>query len=104
MNVLCRCGKPTPLKVAWTTANPGRRFFGCSLYPKANSCRFFQWYEPPFPEQANIVISGLLKKTNKLSERERMLKFLAKVSTIFQFTFESGFVHVQIDKQLFDSM
>uniref|UniRef100_M1DR06 Uncharacterized protein n=1 Tax=Solanum tuberosum TaxID=4113 RepID=M1DR06_SOLTU len=30
-----------------------------------NPCQFYDWYDPEFPSQANTVILGLLKKTNK---------------------------------------
>ena len=28
----CHCGTRSPMRTSWTTANPGRHFFGCGMY------------------------------------------------------------------------
>ena len=50
-----------------------------------NSCKFFDWYDPEFLTQANIVILGLLKKTNKQEEQPKckwLLKLILGISLI----------------------
>ena len=50
-----------------------------------NSSKFFDWYDPEFPTQANIVILGLLKKTNKQEEQLKckwILKLILGISLI----------------------
>ena len=50
-----------------------------------NSCKFFDWYDPEFPTQLNIVTLGLLKKTNKQEEQLKckwILKLILGISLI----------------------
>ena len=50
-----------------------------------NSCKFFDWYDPEFSTQVNIVILGLLKKTNKQEEQLKckwILKLILGISLI----------------------
>ncbi|KAM7525704.1 hypothetical protein LguiA_015606 [Lonicera macranthoides] len=42
--VTCFCGEVAPIRVSWTSRNPGRRFFGCKKYGN-NGCNFFQWVD-----------------------------------------------------------
>ncbi|KAL4378190.1 hypothetical protein GQ457_02G022010 [Hibiscus cannabinus] len=72
MNHLCFCGLPCDLRTAWSSNNPGRRFFGCKNYGKSrfqSSCNFFRWHDPPITARQKIVVLRLLKKINRM-ERE----------------------------------
>ncbi|TMW92924.1 hypothetical protein EJD97_012399 [Solanum chilense] len=85
--LFCLCGATPILKLPWTNDNLGRRFFGCRHYGSSfqNSCKFFNWYDPKFPTQDNIVILGLLKKTNKQEEQLKckwILKLILGISLI----------------------
>ena len=63
-------------------------FFNLILWMQSsfqNSCKFFDWYDPEFLTQANIVILGLLKKTNKQEEQLKckwILKLILGISLI----------------------
>ncbi|KAG5614300.1 hypothetical protein H5410_014124 [Solanum commersonii] len=85
--LVCLCGTPPILKISWTNDNLGRRFLGCRHYGSSfqNPCKFFDWYDLEFPSQANTVILGLLKKTNKQEKQlkyRRMLKLILGISLI----------------------
>ncbi|KAL4424200.1 hypothetical protein ABPG75_001501 [Micractinium tetrahymenae] len=43
----CRCGQPAePRTVRKEGPNQGRQFWGCSRFPDASACKFFQWAKP----------------------------------------------------------
>ncbi|KAL4346390.1 hypothetical protein GQ457_17G020530 [Hibiscus cannabinus] len=69
---ICKCGKETMLKTAWSDDNPRRRFYGCSNYGNRfqKSCNFFRWYEPPMDPRAKVLLVGLLRKI-RANDRER---------------------------------
>ena len=38
------CGEAGPIRVSWTSRNPGRIFFGCMKYGN-NGCNLFDWID-----------------------------------------------------------
>ncbi|KAL7603975.1 hypothetical protein Lser_V15G20427 [Lactuca serriola] len=55
----CFCGDPVGKWTLWTPFNLGRRFIGCPNYQDAlKDCKFFQWVDPPLPNQwyANLLL------------------------------------------------
>ncbi|OIT35155.1 hypothetical protein A4A49_55829, partial [Nicotiana attenuata] len=72
----CRCGPLCELKISWSAANPGRRYFVCKIGKDNGGCKYFRWFEDEFPEQANRVIWGLLKRVKAFDqERDRAKKW-----------------------------
>ncbi|KAL8198122.1 hypothetical protein R6Q57_030170 [Mikania cordata] len=61
--VLCNCGGFTTIKTSWTQQNPGRRFFCCD-----GRCGFVRWVDPPVPDRASLLITGLVNSLKR--ERE----------------------------------
>ncbi|CAN1143184.1 hypothetical protein LINPERHAP2_LOCUS13464, partial [Linum perenne] len=45
--VLCHCRMRASIKISYTEANPGRKFFGCPRYVSKieSGCGFFVWYD-----------------------------------------------------------
>ncbi|TMW86202.1 hypothetical protein EJD97_021786 [Solanum chilense] len=85
--LVCLCGAPLILKISWKNDNPGRRFLDCIHYGSSfrKSCKFFDWYDPEFQTQTNIMILDLLKKTYKQEEQLKcrwMLKLILSISLI----------------------
>ncbi|XP_050219102.1 uncharacterized protein LOC126669631 [Mercurialis annua] len=62
---MCNCGQIAILKTAWTNANPGRRFLGCSRYGTMGACNYFAWFDDETCDHTRVVILGLLKKLRK---------------------------------------
>ncbi|KAJ9557626.1 hypothetical protein OSB04_012240 [Centaurea solstitialis] len=55
--VECHCGCRAIVRISWTSANPGRRFFCC---PNTGyDCGFFMWVDTPMFNRASV--DGLLK-------------------------------------------
>jgi len=71
--LVCYCGVNSPLVIAWTDENPGRRFHGCGKYWQRRKCSFFRWFHPEVPEMQNKLIRGLLKKNDALKNKENMI-------------------------------
>ncbi|XP_060190922.1 uncharacterized protein LOC132620262 [Lycium barbarum] len=95
MTRVCRCGFPAVVRISWSDDNPGKRFWGCQNYKVKgrSSCKFFDWYEPPFLEQANGVIWGLLKKKNKYEQElkwSKTLKICLCISVLCNLMFYLG--------------
>ncbi|XP_050231275.1 uncharacterized protein LOC126680234 [Mercurialis annua] len=61
----CYCNQPAVLKTAWTTKNPGRRFFGCHGYQSGDGCDYFDWLDQPLPHRTKSLLFGLLEKVDK---------------------------------------
>ncbi|CAI9261264.1 unnamed protein product [Lactuca saligna] len=48
----CDCGDLVGRWTSWKTRNPGRRFIGCPNYrDSSKDCKFFDWVDPPLPNQ-----------------------------------------------------
>ena len=86
----CQCGLKAKL---WTSANLGRRFFGCDLFDKEGGCQFFSYYEPPMCLRAKEVIPDFIHKIRHLEaakvevegptrKRERILWLLLFVTWV----------------------
>ncbi|CAN1753228.1 hypothetical protein LINPERHAP1_LOCUS5075, partial [Linum perenne] len=43
-DIVCRCGLQAARRISRTSLNPGRKFFGCPLFPNGG-CDYFVWYE-----------------------------------------------------------
>ncbi|CAK8578578.1 unnamed protein product [Lathyrus sativus] len=69
------CGLDSPLATAWTSENPGRRFYGCGLFKLQGikGC-FFYWYNDKIPERSKEVVNSFLKKVNKLKKKDSLTK------------------------------
>ncbi|XP_065852143.1 uncharacterized protein [Euphorbia lathyris] len=68
----CQCGEVAILRPSWTTANPGRRFFGCKHYGTTEaSCGYFLWSDEDAPEHYRNVMNGLLKN---LKEKDAIIE------------------------------
>ncbi|XP_062145629.1 uncharacterized protein LOC133853649 [Alnus glutinosa] len=73
----CKCGLQCPLRTSWTTANPRRRFFGCSMYDahkKAGQCRFFLWFDRETCPWGKEVLPQLRNELNCLKEEVIQLR------------------------------
>ncbi|WCJ18549.1 hypothetical protein M5689_000893 [Euphorbia peplus] len=58
----CDCGEEVVIGVSWTTANPGRRFFGCRKYGiHPDACGFFLWVDRPDRGGSNGDCNGLVR-------------------------------------------
>ncbi|PWA39777.1 zinc finger, GRF-type [Artemisia annua] len=69
--VLCLCKEGATMQQAitrtsWTSANPGRRFYGCP--DEGSSCRWIGWYDPKMCARSRMIIPGLLRGRNELEE------------------------------------
>ena len=76
------CQAPAIIKTSWTPANPGRRFYCCSM-----SCGFITWYDPEMCPRSTQIIPRLLNSMNNLQAtvnqqaiQARRLKFILVVS------------------------
>ncbi|KAF5175873.1 hypothetical protein FRX31_034541 [Thalictrum thalictroides] len=100
----CSSSAPSPLKMAWTDENVGRRFFGCSKYLKKGDfvfhCKHFRWVDKSFPtlrdrvwsmyaeidalkeknEEFEITVSNLMKKSKK--DEELILQWKTKAQDL----------------------
>ncbi|CAH1443375.1 unnamed protein product [Lactuca virosa] len=48
----CDCGDLVGRWNSWKTGNLGRRFIGCPNYrDSSKDCKFFDWVDPPLPNQ-----------------------------------------------------
>ncbi|PWA36850.1 zinc finger, GRF-type [Artemisia annua] len=65
--VRCWCGKQAITHTSWTSANPGRRFYGCP--DEGSSCRWIGWYDPEMCARSRMIIPGFLRRRNELEER-----------------------------------
>lgn len=91
--VICHCRLEAKIRQAWTDKNPGRRFYGCELYPvkrlflctcwirvflciisflSQSGCKFFQWYDEGdafgWQKQALIEARNEIRKKDKTIE------------------------------------
>ncbi|WOG95593.1 hypothetical protein DCAR_0414918 [Daucus carota subsp. sativus] len=63
----CGCGMSPVLRTSWTDMNPGRRFWGCSMYMNRRiGCNFHQWQDPPVCGRSRNILPGLLKRIERL--------------------------------------
>ncbi|XP_062173577.1 uncharacterized protein LOC133879042 [Alnus glutinosa] len=73
----CKCGLRSPLRTSWTTVNPGRRFFGCSMYDaqkKVGQCRFSVWFDKETCPRGKEVLPQLRNELNCLKEEVIQLR------------------------------
>nr|XP_016481811.1 PREDICTED: uncharacterized protein LOC107802769 [Nicotiana tabacum] len=77
---ICHCGFNAPLTISWSSANPGRRFYGCKL--GRGSCKYFRWHDDEMPDQAKGVIQGLLKRVERTEKIVVRLKWLFVVVVV----------------------
>nr|GMD06415.1 DNA-(apurinic or apyrimidinic site) lyase [Ipomoea batatas] len=63
--VRCWCGEVAPVKMSWSTANPGKRYRACPHYGGNDNCWYFEWIDSDVTERVSRVIRGLLKKLDK---------------------------------------
>ena len=82
----CACGEQRIIRVSWTRANPGRRFWSCRD-PTCN--RSFEWVEGPLCARSSRIISGILKNKSELEvelqrckKRERIMRVVVIVLVI----------------------
>ncbi|KAL3731585.1 hypothetical protein ACJRO7_028466 [Eucalyptus globulus] len=64
----CYCGLRSPLLIAKTKKNAGRRFYGCAKFDGPGCCNFFMWVDQKIPDQARDMIVELLERNQALSE------------------------------------
>ncbi|KAH7866229.1 hypothetical protein Vadar_017434 [Vaccinium darrowii] len=69
-------GNRRVLQTSWTNVNPGRRFVDCPN----DSCKDFEWFDPPMCPRSVQIIPGLLRVRNnmekELSVRKKKEKML----------------------------
>ncbi|RYQ83014.1 hypothetical protein Ahy_B10g101629 isoform A [Arachis hypogaea] len=70
----CHCGVTSPIRTAWRSDYPGRRFYGCSGYGTSRKCSFFQWYDPEPPARYSDVIRRLLETNECIRSENTELK------------------------------
>nr|GMC91072.1 DNA-(apurinic or apyrimidinic site) lyase [Ipomoea batatas] len=73
--VRCWCGEIAPVRMSWSSANPGKRFRACPHYGVRGNgnCRYFQWLDSDVSDRVAKVIRGLLKRLDKQdSEMQRL--------------------------------
>ncbi|KAL2461254.1 GRF-type domain-containing protein [Abeliophyllum distichum] len=81
---ICHCGHVPVMKTSWTEGNPGRRFWGCRFYGKAQACNYFDWADPAPHDRYKCVINGLLRKKNEAhKEKEKMSKTISIYHVVF---------------------
>lgn len=66
---VCYCMVKARVSTAYTSANFGRRFLGCSRYKSQTGCNFFAWVDEPFEAQASMIIQKLLRQKCDLQEK-----------------------------------
>lgn len=66
--VKCACGLISPVRVAGTKRNSGRRFMGCGRYGKEGSCNFFEWVDYPIGEREGECAVELADKVKTCEE------------------------------------
>nr|XP_016496807.1 PREDICTED: uncharacterized protein LOC107815703 [Nicotiana tabacum] len=71
---ICHCRFNAPLTISWSSANPGRQFYGCKL--GRGGCKYFRWHDDKIPDQAKRVIQGLLKRVERTEKIVARLKWL----------------------------
>ncbi|KAI3443098.1 uncharacterized protein J3R85_000466 [Psidium guajava] len=64
----CYCGLKSPIVMAKTKKNAGRRFHGCAKFNGPGCCDFFMWVDPKISDRARDVIVDLLERNQALSE------------------------------------
>ncbi|KAJ9535355.1 hypothetical protein OSB04_un001533 [Centaurea solstitialis] len=62
--VICDCGSIAIIRTSWTSTNPGRRFYCCSI--KGSKCRFLGWVDGPMCPRSIQIIPGLLRSKNEV--------------------------------------
>nr|XP_027118150.1 uncharacterized protein LOC113735331 [Coffea arabica] len=65
---LCGCELRQKMATYWRDDNPGRRFYGCSRWPRPDRCKYFEWHDEPICTRERIIISGLLRRVNRMEE------------------------------------
>ena len=77
-HVKCHCNEKAICRKAITSANYGRRFYGCLNYARNNFCGFFVWIDAPCDSNEEDWIQGLVKdkiaQEKKISNVEAALK------------------------------
>ncbi|KAL3737714.1 hypothetical protein ACJRO7_019271 [Eucalyptus globulus] len=64
----CYCGLQSPILMAKTKKNAGRRFHGCAKFDSPSCCNFFMWMDPKIPNHVRDMIVDLLERNQTLSE------------------------------------
>ncbi|KAJ9542113.1 hypothetical protein OSB04_028619 [Centaurea solstitialis] len=80
--VICDCGSIAIIRTSWTSTNPGRRFYCCSIkvsclmnwHHMVCVCIFLGWVDGPMCPRAVQIIPGLLRSKNEV---EAALKITA---------------------------
>uniref|UniRef100_A0A6V7QX66 Zinc finger GRF-type domain-containing protein n=1 Tax=Ananas comosus var. bracteatus TaxID=296719 RepID=A0A6V7QX66_ANACO len=68
------CGESAQIKTSWIDSNPRRRFLGCKNYEVVGACGFFQWFDPPVGDRAEVIITRLLRKSSKMEDELKQVK------------------------------
>ncbi|CAN1128901.1 hypothetical protein LINPERPRIM_LOCUS17122 [Linum perenne] len=77
-DILCRCGLQATRRISRTSLNPGRKFFGCPLFP-IGGCDYFVWYEvkvAALAEKEELVrmVENLKLQVRQLQEENMQLQ------------------------------
>lgn len=67
--VKCECGVISPVRVASTKRNSGRRFRGCGRFGDGESCNFFEWVDVEIGEDSWNELAAKLKSCEDEVER-----------------------------------
>ncbi|XP_019153850.1 PREDICTED: uncharacterized protein LOC109150395 [Ipomoea nil] len=74
--VRCWCDKLAPVKMSWSTANPGKRYRACPHYGGNDSYRYFEWIDSDVSERVSRIIRGLLKRLDKKESEIQRLEII----------------------------
>ncbi|XP_012852405.1 PREDICTED: uncharacterized protein LOC105972015 [Erythranthe guttata] len=85
-----KCGLELPLVTSWSTKNPGRRLQACPNYGTNEKCDVFRWWDPEMCDRSKRIISGLLRKINKLENEVAMYKENEEKSGIVVMSMQMG--------------
>ncbi|KAF8044260.1 hypothetical protein BT93_A2295 [Corymbia citriodora subsp. variegata] len=78
----CYCGLQSPILIAKTRKNTGRRFHGCAKFDGLGCCNFFMWIDPKIPDHARDMIVDLLERNQALCESSQSRREEVNVSLL----------------------
>ncbi|KAF8024319.1 hypothetical protein BT93_F1493 [Corymbia citriodora subsp. variegata] len=78
----CYCGLQSPILIAKTRKNAGRRFHGCAKFDGPGCCNFFMWIDSKIPDHARDMIVDLLERNQALGESSQSRRDKVNVSLL----------------------
>ncbi|KAK9110071.1 hypothetical protein Sjap_018131 [Stephania japonica] len=66
--VMCHCSRPCVVKISWTYAHPGRRFYACARGHRRGGCDYFLSMDDKFTNYVACILNDLVGTISNLLE------------------------------------